>query len=249
MFDITMRRKENSMKKFIISQEIFEAFPGLRVVTVVAGGIGVPVEPEGIGAFLQESWKTASEAATAYGNPQSHPYIKAWVDGLKAIGVSRKKFPSSIEAMVRRAGKSETPFHISPVVDFYNAVSLGNIVPAGGFDIDQVRENIELRFSREGDTFQALDSETAEMIPPGEASYADGNTIITRHFVWKQSQHTLLTADSRNILFVSEILSQIPDAAAEKVTDDFVSGLHRYFGIEAEAVILNEDHREVMLEE
>lgn len=237
------------MKKFIISQEIFDAFPGLRVVAVTADSVGEPVDPDGIGAFLQESWKNAAEAAVAYGNPQSYPNIKAWVDGMKAVGVSRKKFPSSIESMVRRAGKSDTPFRISPVVDFYNAVSLGNIVPAGGFDTGQVRENIELRFSTDGDTFQALDSEAAEAILPGEVSYADGNTVITRHFVWKQSRHTLLAENSSNILFVSEILGQLPAETAEKVADDFVSGLKRYFGVAAEAVILDAECREVVLEE
>lgn len=244
---ITMQRRENDMKNFIVSQEIFDTFPGLRIVTVIAKGIGNPTAPEKIDTLLQESWEAAAEAAEQYGNPQSHPHIKAWVDSLKAIGVSRKKFPSSIEAMVRRAGKSEIPFRISPIVDFYNAVSLKNIVPAGGFDIDQVRENIELRFSKDGDIFQALDSELPEAVSEGEVSYADGNTIITRHMVWKQSRHTLLTEDSRNILFVSEILGSLEDETAQKVADDLVGGLHACFGASTEAVILDRNRREVML--
>ena len=54
---------------------------------------------------------------------------------MKAVGVSRKKSPSSVEALVRRAGKGGEPVSISPVVDFYNAISLKYLVPAGGFDI------------------------------------------------------------------------------------------------------------------
>jgi DNA/RNA-binding domain of Phe-tRNA-synthetase-like protein len=40
------------------------------------------------------------------------------------MGVSGRKFPSSIEALLRRAFKGGEPLRINPLVDFYNAVSL-----------------------------------------------------------------------------------------------------------------------------
>lgn len=229
--------------RFEIDSNIFEYFPGMRVAAVVAKGLSERTcDAEGIDISLREAWKSAAAAAAEYGNPQSHPYIKPWVEHMKGVGASRKKYPSSIESLVRRAGKSDTPVRISPVVDFYNAVSLKHLAPAGGYDIDQLKGDLKLRFSKEGDTFQALDSEEVIGVPAGEVSYADGNIIITRHFLWKQAKHTLLTAGSENILFVSEILGELPKAAADEVGAAVCGGLKEYFGIDSRLEILDVDH-------
>jgi DNA/RNA-binding domain of Phe-tRNA-synthetase-like protein len=230
--------------KFAVEPDIFDLFSGMRIVTVYVEGIGGPTDEDGITALLEESWKTAGEAASAYGNPQSHPNIVPWVTHMKEAGAPRKKFPSSIEAMVRRAGKGGEPFRISPVVDFYNAVSLKNIIPAGGYDTDQLEDALVLRKSVEGDTFTALDSDETIEIPAGEVSYADGHKIITRHFLWRQSRHMLITPETKNIFFVSEIPGELPDEVVETVADDLVSGLKKYFGKDAASSIVDADHLE-----
>lgn len=225
---------------FEIEKEIFTHFPGLRIVTARVEGLSNECDETGIDAFLKEAWASAGAAATEYGNPQSHPFIKPWVESMKAVGVSRKKFPVSIESMVRRASKSDSPFSINPIVDFYNAISLKNIVPAGGYDTAEFKDHMTLRMSREGDTFCALDSDETESIPPGEVSYADCSEIITRHFLWKQSRHCLLTENTKDILFVSEIEGSLPEEIADTVAADFRDGLKKFFNTDAEVIILNE---------
>lgn len=231
--------------KFTVDKEIFQLFPGLRIVTVVAKGMGAPTEEEAITRLLMEGWEAAGKAAGEYGNPQSHPNIKPWVDRMKEAGAPRKKYPSSIEAMVKRAGKGGEPFRISPVVDFYNAISMKNVVPAGGFDIDQLEYGLRLGLSAEGDTFIPLDREERISVSPGEVSYVDGSTIITRHFVWKQARHALLTPQSENIFFVSEILGEISEEVVDKVKNGLVQGLKECFGVDGWCQIVNEDHRSV----
>ncbi|MBR5517268.1 MAG: hypothetical protein IKU53_04770 [Firmicutes bacterium] len=230
---------------FEVDRQIFEHFPGLRIVTVLVENLPDVADEEGITLFLNDAWKIASAAAMEHGNPQSHPFIKAWGERMKDVGAPRKKFPCSIEAMVRRAGKSDEPFRINPIVDFYNAISLKNIVPAGGYDVDEVKDVIRLRLSKDGDTFCALDESEPEAISAGEVSYVDGNVVITRHFVWKQSQHCLLQEETKRILFVSEILGDLPADTAIKVASDFEDGLKKFFGVECKAVILDEENRTV----
>ena len=82
--------------------------------------------------------------------------------------MSGKKFPSSIEALLRRALKGGPPVYINPLVDLYNAVSLAHTVPAGGFDLTDLDDRQELRFPREGDTFQALDEDSPVPVPPSQ---------------------------------------------------------------------------------
>ena len=226
---------------FHIEKELFKYFPGMKIIAVYAENIG-EADTEKIADMLSKAWQTAGAAAKKYGNAQSHPYIKPWGERMKAVGANRKQFPSSIEAMVRRAGKGGKPFHINPMVDFYNAISLKYLVTAGAYDVDRLENDMWLRFSKVGDTFTALDSDESIPIPAGEVSYADGDKIITRHYVYKQSKHALLTDDSKNVIFVSEILGELPEETAAEVAQAITDGLKTCFGIDTVAVILDEDN-------
>ena len=225
--------------KLRIEKDIFRYFPGIRIATAQARIKSIK-DPAGIDEYLKKAWRFAGEEGVKYGNPQSHPNIKPWGESMKALGVSRKDFPSSIESLVRRATKTEGPIRINPIVDFYNAVSLANIIPAGAYDIDDLKNDLMLRLSQAGDTFESLDSEAAIPVPEGEVSYTDGKIVITRHFVWKQSKHLLTTEKSRNIILLAEALGEIPFETADKVLFDFESGLARYFDAEVRGCILDE---------
>lgn len=231
---------------FEIENEIFEHFPGMRIVALEVRGLDQDrADTAAIDRYLCGAWKTAAEEGSKYENPQSHPYIAPWGEYMKNVGAPRKKFPPSIEAMVRRACKSDEPFRIGPVVDFYNAVSLANIVPAGGYDLDDVNGAVVLRMSKQGDTFSALDSDAPEQIDAGEVSYADADEIITRHFIYKQSKRGLLNRGTKNVLFVSEILPELPEDTAQTVAKAFEDGLKSFFGADAKAVILDKDNRTI----
>lgn len=233
--------------EFHIDEQIFSLFPGIRFVCVIAQGMNAHPDTDVIHQSLTAAWANAGAAATAYGNPQSHPYIKPWAQRMQSLGAPRKKFPSSIEAMVKRAEKGGEPFHILPAVDFYNAISLANIVPVGGFDIDQMEHGLTLRLSEDGDRFMALDGAEEEPVPAGEVSYADGSKIVTRHFVWKQSRHLLLNETTKDIFFVSEILGELPEDTAEKVSAALVEGLRSCFHIEVSPHILDETHPDLII--
>ncbi len=99
------------------------------------------------------------------------------------MGVSGRRFPSSIEALLRRAFKGGEPPRINPLVDFHNSVSLRHVVPAGGFDLEDIDGPLELRLTRQKDTFQPLDGSSEVGVEPGEVAYACGNEILTRYFI------------------------------------------------------------------
>lgn len=228
--------------KFIIDKKIFEYFSNLKIIVVKVENLSSEYQEDKISKYLDDAWQVAKQAATQYTNPQSHPYIKAWGDSMKKIGVSRKNYPSSIEALVRRAGKNDNPIRINAVVDFYNAISLKNLVPAGGFDLDDLENDLELRLSKQGDTFLALDSSDAIEIPLNEVCYVEGDNVMTRHFVWKQSKHGILKPGSKNILFVSEILEELPNETIELVCNDFKTKLKEYFNADVNPIILDIDN-------
>jgi DNA/RNA-binding domain of Phe-tRNA-synthetase-like protein len=155
------------------------------------------------------------------------------------MGVAAREYPSSIEAMLRRAAKTAEPFRLMPLVDWYNAVSLTHQVPVGAFDLGRVRADIDLRPTRPGDRFLALDADAPVEPAPGEVAYATGATVLTRHFVWRQAQEGLIRPDTRDVFVVSEILPAVGDDVAAAVLADLAHGLGAWFGAEVETFALD----------
>jgi DNA/RNA-binding domain of Phe-tRNA-synthetase-like protein len=196
-----------------------------------------------IDALWRDAWVAAGAAAAQYGNAQSHPRVAPWRERFKALGVSTKEFRSSIEALLRRAMRGDEPFSISPLVDFYNAVSLRHTVPAGGFDLDQFAAPLELRLSRAGEHFLALGGTAPEAVPPGEVSYVAGDAVLTRHFVWRQSSLGALVPATRTLFLVSEVLGEVEahggGTVADGVLADLCGGLRDHFGVTPRSFLLD----------
>jgi DNA/RNA-binding domain of Phe-tRNA-synthetase-like protein len=229
--------------RFVVSPEIFQLYPGLRPPVAIAEGVEVPTHTAGVETLWRQAWEDAGRSASSYGNAQSHPRIAAWRMAMAATGVSGREFPSSVESLLRRAFKGGEPPHINPLVDFYNALSLRHVVPAGGFDLAQLDDVLELRLTREGDSFGSLDSASAESVEPGEVAYASGYEILTRHFVWKQSRTGLLGESTRSVFLVCEVLGEVEEVAgglAQAVLENLCEGLRRHFGAKPVTFLIEE---------
>lgn len=223
-----------------VAPEVFERFPGMMIVAAVARGIDNTTPRPAIEAEWRAEWDAAGQTA---GTAQEHPRVVPWRELWKANGISSKQFPSSIQALLRRATRGGEPFEINPLVDFYNAVSLRHVVPAGAFELDDLRAPVELRVTRAGDTFHSLDEEEPIAIPAGEVAYASGTTVLTRHFVWRQSVEGLIRPETREALLLSEVAGQVGREVADAVAEDFRAGMRDHFGVAIEPVILSDDRR------
>lgn len=240
---------------FSIEEDVFALYPGLRVVTVAAHGLGNRGDDERVAKRWEEAWRQAGGLAERYPNAQSHPHVAAWRTSMKRAGVPVREYPSSIEAMLRRAMKGAAPVRINPLVDLLHSVAMEWLVPTGGFDLRTTTDAgpsgdaaagasvpVELRLSRTGDTFQALDEATSVPVPPGEVSYAAGSTILTRHFVWRQAKQGLIGPESREVLLVAEILPEVAThtpGIAEAVAGELTSRLDEVFGVSAATAVLD----------
>jgi DNA/RNA-binding domain of Phe-tRNA-synthetase-like protein len=235
--------------RFVVAPEIFELFPGLKLPVAVAENVSPSADVAGVEELWRQSWEDAARSASDYDNAQSHPRVAAWRTAMSEIGISGRKFPSSIESLLRRAFKGGVPLRINPLVDFYNAVSLRYVVPAGGFDLEEIDETLELRLTRAGDTFHSLDGSAPEGVGPGEVAYASGAEILTRHFVYKQSRKALLDGSTTSLFLVSEVLGEVEaeGGVAEAVLEGFARGLRRHFGAEPATFIVEEGSPEIPL--
>ncbi|CAN5628485.1 B3/4 domain-containing protein [soil metagenome] len=234
--------------QFRVQPEIFARFPELQIIVAVVHGIDNTVERPAISARWHEVWKRA-QRESVYGNAQSHPRVRSWREQFQSFGVSGKKHPSSIEAVLRRALKAGSePFFINPLVDFYNTVSLKHVVPAGAFDLDQIENPLELRLTRAGDTFHALDADSPVAVEPDEMGYVAGSIVLTRHIMWRQSREGLITPETTSLILLSEGLRDFdtPDARiADVVQNEFTTGMREHFGAMARPFIVTSEQPEI----
>jgi DNA/RNA-binding domain of Phe-tRNA-synthetase-like protein len=222
-----------------VEPAVFDLFPGLRLVLVAAHGVDNETPRPTVARAWAEAW--AAAARLPIESPQSHPRVAPWRAAFRAMGVSPREFPSSVEALVRRARKGGPPFAVNPLVDFYNSVSLTHLVPVGGFGLDDLHGPIELRRTRPGDRYLALDATAPVAVPAGEIAYADGEVVLTRHFVWRQAREGLIRPESRSVLLLSEILADVGAEVAEAVRRDLAVGLERHFGVRPTSTVLSAD--------
>ncbi|KAH8193802.1 hypothetical protein TruAng_012035 [Truncatella angustata] len=179
-------------------------------------------------------------------NAQSHPRIALYRNELKnAANVSSKKYPQSNESLLKRVLKEKkAPRPISPAVDFYNSVSIEHLVTAGAFDLHELKaksDPLELRVAKvDADTFVPLDAPDA---PPAkvdakEILYAQGPTVLTRHLAWRQSAQALVTAESKEVMFMSEVFNDgevgsEPSELAKSVANSLQEGLKQLFDVDS----------------
>ena len=158
--------------RFIVTDDIFETFPDVRIGVLVARGIQNPRGVD-LSAALEAAQETV-RAALAGINVTDHPRIHCWREAYRSFGAKPKKYPSSIENLVRRTLKGEPIRPILPLVDIYNAVSLEHLLPVGGEDLDSIEGDLRLTRASESEPPVRLLGEAEERAPkPGEVIYTD----------------------------------------------------------------------------
>ena len=128
--------------KFVVTPDIFESYPEVRIGVLVLEDIDNRSK-EGFTAELQSARKHVRSTLDGT-NVTEHPRIHCWREAYRTFGAKPKKYPSSIENLVRRTLKGESLRSINPLVDLYNIVSLKHLLPVGGEDLDRIEGDIRL---------------------------------------------------------------------------------------------------------
>ncbi len=186
----------------MIHPDLFELFPGLTVKGLVATNIQTERLPDQTGTTqfkLKQDYDTKA-------------LIKQWQKVYKQFPTD-KKARCSIEYLIW-AFQKEKLRNIHPLVDLYNQASLMTLCPFGGEDIDRVGKQLILRQATGTEKFIPLGKTEAEQPQAQEVIWANGeNQVVCRSLNWLESDAYKITESSKNIVFVSEQISEaFPDA-------------------------------------
>jgi len=184
--------------KFTVSEKIFDKFPNAKFGALLIEGIdNVRELPE-----LQEKLQTTIDKVVEKHksiNIKQLPQIASWREVFKTLGLNRDFLPSHEALLTRIMSKEQLP-NINPLVDIYNMFSLKYLIPIGGHNADNV-QNIRIDETTGDQTFDVMHSDEVIPVAKGEFAYLSGNKVLTRHFVWRQS-NTSKTDGSTQRIFI-----------------------------------------------
>ncbi len=234
-------------QQLIVDARVFEQFPGVRIGVIAAQGVDNRTgDPEIAEMLAAEQRRVAEELAGIV--VIEHPRVAPWRDAYRRFGVKPKKYPSSIENLIRRLAKGATLRSINPLVDLYNVVSLRHLLPVGGEDLDRTSGPIRLTFAGDDEPAVKLLGEAVERPPhPGEIFYTDDAGAICRRWNWKEADRTKLTPETRHAVLVIEALPPVEEAELEAALDDLAGLVERFCGGELRRCLLAPDNPAVDL--
>ena len=229
--------------KFSVSSEVFEKLDNVCFGVIVAKGIDNSLVKDDIVEKLNQSIKNCVDKFKDT-KVKELEGILCYRDAFKELGINPNKFMSSIEAMLTRTSKGKGLPNISPIVDLGNAVSLKYMVPLGAHDIDTLDGDIEVRFSKEGDSFIPLGTEEKEILEDGELIYSAGDNVRTRRWIWRQSEQGKITNESKNIFFPIDGFTDKNYESVMSARDELASLLKEVFSCDVKVGFIDKNNTE-----
>lgn len=222
-----------------------QRYPELRIGIVVGRDVNNASGNDELEAMKRQAEAALREKFSSQ-TLVNHPYVAAWRETYRSFGVKAKKYNPTCEALVRRILDGERIPRINVVVDTYLLTEAEMLLPCGGYELDKVKGDIELRFSSGSEVFHPLGGKEVEETNPGEVVYSDDERILTRKWNYRDCEATKITVASRNVALFSEAAyKQIPDTTVATFAKRLTSLLKKFCGGEVAAKIANvSDSRE-----
>lgn len=131
-----------------------------------------------------------------------HPDIAIWRHIYEEdFKVKAKTYRSSIEALLRRVVTGKELWNICNVVDLYNCCSLSSLLPMGGYDLDKISGDVQIRYAKESETFLGLGERQRTEVQSNQIVYGDGARIMCWLWNHKDSRDTCIDETSMRVLF------------------------------------------------
>ena len=224
--------------QYSIADEIFNHFPEFMRGVVLAKGVVNRASPPELVKLLrdaEDSLKKQQNTETLIADPR----IASWREAFRSLGIKPSEYRPSIEAMARRVINGNELPSINALVDIGNIISLRRLLPVGGHSLNAVKQNIALCAATGEEAFIPFGSDQAEHPDKGEFIFTEGSVVLTRRWVWRQSNHTLTELSTTYIEFNLDGLPPIGMKEILEVCEEISDLIRQFCGGEFSFQVLN----------
>ena len=142
-------------KKVMISPEVAQAAPALKVI-VVEANVENPPTSDALWAEI-EAQAAGIHASRPMELVNKQPAIAATRAAYKALGKEPNRYRPSAEALTRRCVKGLELYRTLSIIDLTNLLSLMTGISIGAFDRDKIEgPSLTLGVGREGEPYEAI---------------------------------------------------------------------------------------------
>ncbi len=233
--------------KLVISDSIQKKYPELRIGVVVAEDVNNNTSTE-LEEFVTTEFR---KFASKHEHPSAiakHKNILAWREIYRSFGVNPKKKKPTAEALLTRVVRSSFVPNINPAVNAYLASEMCHYLPIGGYDLDQIDGDIELRESTGGEEFVGVGSSDVELTMEGEVVYGDDARILTRRWNYRDCDYSKIDVRTKCLaLFVEGPISEISDNELKDTANNMSANLSTYCNAKTTVLFLDKGQHDLTL--
>jgi len=231
VFSLKASDREEQMQQlsYTIADEVFARFPEYRRGVVVAHDVSNGASPAELVQMLRQDESRARGRLNAE-TLTAEPRLASWREAFRLLGFKPGDFRPSIEALLRRVLRGQELPSINALVDIGNIVSLRHLLPVGGHAIDVLNHDISLRPASGAEEFVPFGSDQGEHPLVGEFIFVEGNTVLTRRWIWRQANHTLTLPETTAIEFNIDGLPPVTAPDVEAAGKDVMDLVERFCG-------------------
>jgi DNA/RNA-binding domain of Phe-tRNA-synthetase-like protein len=209
-----------------VDPAVLELRPDYRVLVLAAEGLQ-PGPPDEISGGLLARAEARARIALGGRPPEDVPEIADWRAAYRAFGARPQRTRPSVEALLRRLDGGLP--RIDRLTDAYNAVSIANLVPAGGEDLDHYQGPARLVRAAGDENFDTMahGEPAVEHPKPGEVIWRDDAGVTCREWNWRQCARTRITLATTRAVFIVDGLAALGPGGLARAGDDLTSALLR----------------------
>jgi DNA/RNA-binding domain of Phe-tRNA-synthetase-like protein len=209
-----------------VAPEVLELRPDYRVLVMVAEGLE-PGLPDEISDELLARAESRARITLDGRAPEDMPQVADWRAAYRAFGAKPQRTRPSVEALLRRLDPGLP--RIDRLTDAYNAVSVANLMPVGGEDLDQYQGPARLVQAAGDEDFATVahGEPAIEHPKPGEVIWRDDAGVTCRQWNWRQCTRTRITPATTNAVFIIDGLAALRPNGLTGAGNDLASSLIR----------------------
>lgn len=230
--------------KYTVDESVFEINPNLRFGIIIGEGIKnsetSPVDEARLRS-AEEKMRTSikTEGIRDLRN------VSLYREIMTKSGINANKYMASVEAMYKRIVKGGQLPLINALVDLCNAVAVEEMISLGAHDLDDIEEDLEVRFSRQGDIFLPFGETEYEDVGPGEIVFTSGNVVQTRKWLWRQSELGKTDLESNHLIFQLVGFGGNGDQSLDKALNSIEELILNRFGGRFNTFVVDKENRAI----
>ena len=233
--------------QYSITDEIFDRFPEFMRGVVVARDVINRASPPELIKLLREAEAQLREQVNAE-TLITHPRIVSWREAFRSLGIKPSEYRPSLEAMARRVINGNELPSINALVDIGNIISLRRLLPVGGHSLNHVSQEISLRAASGEEEFIPFGSDQMEHPDKGEFIFAEGDAVLTRRWVWRQSNHTLTELTTTFIEFNLDGLPPVKENEIKETGEELADLVKQFCGGEFSQQVLSRENPKISID-